>query len=606
MQKKASVSLCMIVKNEEEFILQCLESVKDIVDEMIVVDTGSTDDTVKIAEACGATIYRYQWNDSFSDARNFSISKATCDWILLLDADEAFEKEDQALFFELISHLDVHGYHFMILNYTGTRSSKQYSMHNAFRLLRNNGLYHFSNAIHEQINRIDGAPVEKGMFIISKVRLHHYGYLDEVVKAKEKKNRNLPLLLRAVEQDPENSFYLFNLANGYLSAEKYELAISTYDKAYRTIDLTLAYAPHLIYRRAMTYGMLKRYQEAVDAVAQGLAVYPDCTDLEFLRGMTYSNWGRYTLAIDSFHKCMQMGEPPQSLKFFEGSSSTRPLQWLGNIYKRFHDYKKAFECYEKALLDDKMLYQNLYHIGECLNKLYLDKKKVTEIIKKFFADPSYVPNLIVLTDIQIRQKLYQEAAHSIAEMDRQDSYQTDLRFLKAKHFFYTCKYQNSYDLFESILTSTEEINILQNILGESAEYLFALHLILADDPAEKYMKYIEVYCGEGTQKLCKQILSILNGNSECVFSTNEDWKEVENSLFGVLDKILNVREFDLFEKLICVLNYIDTKNVLVFLAAIYHHNGYDDMAVKQVIRSIKELDYIDETGVEILSFAYPK
>ncbi len=88
-----TVSLCMIVKNEEENLDRCLSSARDVVDEIIVVDTGSTDRTVEIANAYNARIYYHEWQDDFSLARNISLSHATRDWILHLDADEELETE---------------------------------------------------------------------------------------------------------------------------------------------------------------------------------------------------------------------------------------------------------------------------------------------------------------------------------------------------------------------------------------------------------------------------------------------------------------------------------------------------------------------------------
>ncbi len=92
---KNQVSLCMIVKNEEDYLPQCLESIKDIVDEIIIVDTGSTDKTVKIAESYGAKVYYFKWNNNFSEARNESLKYATKDWILILDADDELHSEYQ-------------------------------------------------------------------------------------------------------------------------------------------------------------------------------------------------------------------------------------------------------------------------------------------------------------------------------------------------------------------------------------------------------------------------------------------------------------------------------------------------------------------------------
>ena len=91
---KKTISLCMIVKDEEEFLPGCLESVKEAVDEIIIVDTGSTDRTVEIAKSYGAKVYFHPWENDFSKARNYSISYATGDWIMYLDADEELFKED--------------------------------------------------------------------------------------------------------------------------------------------------------------------------------------------------------------------------------------------------------------------------------------------------------------------------------------------------------------------------------------------------------------------------------------------------------------------------------------------------------------------------------
>lgn len=86
--KRQSLSLCMIVRNEEQNLSECLDSVKNVVDEIIVIDTGSTDETVGIAESYGAQVEHFPWCDDFSKARNESIKYASGDWILWLDADE--------------------------------------------------------------------------------------------------------------------------------------------------------------------------------------------------------------------------------------------------------------------------------------------------------------------------------------------------------------------------------------------------------------------------------------------------------------------------------------------------------------------------------------
>lgn len=102
-----TLSLCIIVKNEEKVIKRCLDSIYDIMDEIIIVDTGSTDKTVEIAKQYTNKIYTFPWVNDFSAARNFSFSKATCDYILWLDADDVIKEEDKLKLYKLKQTLDL-------------------------------------------------------------------------------------------------------------------------------------------------------------------------------------------------------------------------------------------------------------------------------------------------------------------------------------------------------------------------------------------------------------------------------------------------------------------------------------------------------------------
>ena len=101
-----SISVCMIVKNEEEDLPSCLDSLRRIADEYVIVDTGSTDRTKEIAESFGAKVYDFTWVDDFAAARNFAFSKATCDYIYSADADETLDRDNIARFLSLKQHMD--------------------------------------------------------------------------------------------------------------------------------------------------------------------------------------------------------------------------------------------------------------------------------------------------------------------------------------------------------------------------------------------------------------------------------------------------------------------------------------------------------------------
>ena len=110
--KKPTISLCMIVKNEEDFLSQCLQSVEGVVDEIVMVDTGSSDLTLEIARSFKAKVFQHEWKEDFSDARNVSLKHATSDWILFLDGDEVLEPESARMLPEMLNRTEHFGFFF--------------------------------------------------------------------------------------------------------------------------------------------------------------------------------------------------------------------------------------------------------------------------------------------------------------------------------------------------------------------------------------------------------------------------------------------------------------------------------------------------------------
>ncbi len=94
MRTAPTITLCMIIKNEEAFLEKCLSSIENFADEIIIIDTGSTDNSINIAHSFRAKVYRYEWNNHFAKARNEGITKAETEWILWLDADECLDIQD--------------------------------------------------------------------------------------------------------------------------------------------------------------------------------------------------------------------------------------------------------------------------------------------------------------------------------------------------------------------------------------------------------------------------------------------------------------------------------------------------------------------------------
>lgn len=149
-----TVSLCMIVKNEEENLGKCLKSLQGIVDEMIVVDTGSEDRTVDIAKEFGAKVYDFKWTGDFSEARNYSFSLATCDYIYSADADEELDEDNRQRFIRLkkdIEELDIDIVQMYYCNQLSFRTVYNYDRELRPKLFKRVRNFRWEDPIHEQV-----------------------------------------------------------------------------------------------------------------------------------------------------------------------------------------------------------------------------------------------------------------------------------------------------------------------------------------------------------------------------------------------------------------------------------------------------------------------
>lgn len=162
-----TISLCMIVKNEEQHIARCLDSVAELVEEIIIVDTGSTDRTVEIVSSYTSKVYSYPWKDDFSDARNFSFSKASMDYCMWMDADDILEEAEKEKFLQLKQSLapdtDIV---MMKYNTSFDEAGKPSFSYFRERWIRNCAQYRWSGAVHEVIT-------PSGRIIYSDIAISH-------------------------------------------------------------------------------------------------------------------------------------------------------------------------------------------------------------------------------------------------------------------------------------------------------------------------------------------------------------------------------------------------------------------------------------------------
>lgn len=246
--KSNTLSLCIICKDEERNIKCCLDSIDNLVDEIVIVDTGSLDKTIDIAKYYTDKIYKFNWTNNFSDARNFSLEKATSDWILILDCDEILEIPSKKYLNHLLSSQHYDAY---CLNLISENTS-----YPLCRLFRNIKDVKFKNKLHEQIVHC---------FIPSKVancnlNIIHNGYTNDSLIKKNKINRNFNILL-SYSPSEKDCFYFYNLGNCFLSMKKYTDALDNYHYALSIFNDPYGFFQNLINNIGECYIALERYDD---------------------------------------------------------------------------------------------------------------------------------------------------------------------------------------------------------------------------------------------------------------------------------------------------------------------------------------------------------
>ena len=338
---KPQLSLAMIVKNEARCLARCLRSVQAIVDEIVVVDTGSTDGTVEIAKSFNAKISHFDWVNDFSAARNFSLDQAGGDWVFVLDADEfaseALAKEIREFIqakpavgrLKIVSDFRRHGQ---------TLRSQSFVSRLFPRGAR------FEGRIHEQI--VSALPR-----LNLRGELGHDGYLET-----QKSDRNIKLLLAELEHQPDNSYLLHQLALEYTSLDQTENAFHCLQKSFAGIKNDDLFAPNVVVDLLYAAMALKKFDAGIEVMAKAEKFLGDFPDFYLVRGLFYmnlirSNAAKYASELpkieQSFQRCLALGETDK-YKSVRGSGTFLANYNLGVFYHAFGNAKGAKYYFELA------------------------------------------------------------------------------------------------------------------------------------------------------------------------------------------------------------------------------------------------------------------
>ena len=397
------LSLCTIVKNEEKNLAICLDSVKDIVDEMVIVDTGSNDDTVKIAESLGAKVYNFKWIDDFSAARNFALSKAEGEWILYLDADERLDDESAKKVLEIVNNRDdIMAVSLNLHTPQEENNLMKYSSLDYCRLFKNHPKVRFEGKIHEQI--LDSINRLNGKVLKSDITIDHFGYRISEEKRDERLKRNEKILRNVLKENPNDSFMHFNLAKVYRLMERDTEAISEFkevvigdegDLKDRLISETYA-ALSQLYLKREDYASSRKYaQHAVDLAEYELVPQYLLVTLDFIEE-------KYEEARVKLEKILEIAENIKKKAVTGVIDISQIYEDLGNCCFKLDEFNRSIEYYKKSLQLDDSKYSAHFNLGNVLlktgrgNEALKEFKRVLELKQDFEPVKKIINNLLSL------------------------------------------------------------------------------------------------------------------------------------------------------------------------------------------------------------------
>ena len=337
------ITACTIVKNEEGNLPRWLECAKSLADEIVVVDTGSTDRTVELARDAGASVYSFEWRKDFSAAKNFALRKAKGDWIVFLDADEYFRAEDIPKVRAHIENFDrekrAAGFLCPLVNIDVDRGDAIMFETVALRVFRRHPDIRYHGKIHEMLK----AQGDKWQVpSVDDVRIWHTGYSSSVLR--RKMERNLEILLKERERRGELWSDAYYLADCYHGLGRYEEAIEWAKKAIASKEVLVGHEkrPYDVLLDSM---IMLEYSSAeiCKAAKQALEKFPDSSDYKADEGTAFWKEKNYAEAEVRFNEALDMTSA--------GIGHVRAviLTYLADIAHRRGQETKALDYVTEAL-----------------------------------------------------------------------------------------------------------------------------------------------------------------------------------------------------------------------------------------------------------------
>ncbi|WP_027087247.1 tetratricopeptide repeat-containing glycosyltransferase family 2 protein [Cohnella panacarvi] len=529
------VSLCMIVKNEEAFLDRCLKSMEKYVDEIVIVDTGSTDRTKEIARRFTDKIYDFAWINDFSAARNESLKHATGKWILVMDADEYMEENDIRGLRDSLATIEPTTrtlYQLPVRNFMGDQSNAAIVEAPVLRVFGNRMNIRFHRPIHEQPVPANGKAPD---IVALPYRILHSGYLDTVIDAKDKHERNLSIFNEMKKTAALNAYDHCMIGQQLALMKKDDEAIQHLQIALDSGNNKAEWFRIVLFALLEIYMRQGKLLEAWHLIERYLQSYVQYPDIRCIRGIILQNLGFHELGKQEFIAAHMEAEKRaannQVLSIANPEFGTRmPLWQLALTYERDQDLNQCMTYLTRLLMANNKDMSAWIKMVEILSL----KEAASNIVR-------FLDKLLSVSESDAKMKTMGKIAISLGNKELAQHYfnRSPLSYSIADRLKYALLTDNLAD-FESIINTNTQEELEDTTVAKSViwgaiawarpDWLVRYRNRDSTDDIHRYLTFVDCVLFD-----------------QAVPSANEDF---DRTVFETLTQLYLLKRWDVFDRLI--------------------------------------------------------
>lgn len=432
------LSLCIVAKTDELKLSDLVKLKKEIVDEIILVNIGTTENKTQLFKEHGINVLKISFTDDISSAKNVALDKASGKWILMLEANELLELNEAKKISPLLDNPMVEGYLFNIN--TKIQSNYEINTVQSLRLFRNRSEYRYKYKVYEKIPDDVMTSVQDANITIN--------YNSKYLEYERLKAQKTTLLKAELNDNPEDGYLNYVYGIELLNGKKYQESIIQFEEARKKIDYYHVFNSHLYKLLTSTYIKIHQYKKALKTVNEGINLFANDLELFYQRGIINMTTNNIHKAIEDYNICLNIVELFEHDK--NKIESKKIYLALGEAYEEILDFQKALESY-KIAYENQINDEAIYRIGHIICKNPLLGNIDTELLK--YLDNNRIEDVFTLIDILCIEKKYEKALAYTEKIEINPNTVNDIAFIKGICHMMLGKVENAECFYSSIPNS---------------------------------------------------------------------------------------------------------------------------------------------------------